>query len=434
MHLLAGLLLASLLCLLYWKLCKSWHYWQERGVPGPPPSLLSPLGNAWPTYSTSFYRNLFHDFYGQPLVGLYAFTTPVLVVNDPELARQVLVKDFNHFVDRNREPTWGTGVSDAYWTHMMAFMVGDRWRRARAALSPAFTPGKMKLLMQLIYQVSDRLGQDLEQKLLLEDGFELRETFQKFSLDTLVSCAFGVDAQSFDDEDSPFMRHATNIFKATPADTIRETLLMIPGMTKAFRILGVNSVKPEETRFFANIIKKTVEQRRKTKERRNDLVDLMLDAMEGERLSSNDDKLDETTMIANALVLLVAGYETTGSGLCWIFYELANDQEVQLEVQREVDSVFEGSDSGRPGYSDIQSMGLLDRVIEETLRLRSDEVLARVVTTDTYTLPGTSVTMNKGDMVLVNVPGIHSDPKNFPQPGTFKPDNFSKQAKAERSQ
>ena len=79
-------------------------------------------------------------------------------------------------------------------------------------------------------------------------------------------------------------------------------------------------------------------------------------------------------------------------------------------------------------------MGLLDRVIEETLRLRADEVLARVVTTDTYTVPGTSVTMNKGDMVLINVPGIHSDPRHFPHPATFNPDNFSKQAKAERSQ
>ena len=50
-----------------------------------------------------------------------------------------------------------------------------------------------------------------------------------------------------------------------------------------------------------------------------------------------------------------------------------------------------------------------------------------------YTLPGTHTKMKKGSMVFVNSPGIHSDPKYYPNPTVFNPDNFSKEAKASRS-
>lgn len=36
-----------------------------------------------------------------PFVGFYNFTTPYLLVIDPELAKQIMIKDFKHF--RNNE-------------------------------------------------------------------------------------------------------------------------------------------------------------------------------------------------------------------------------------------------------------------------------------------------------------------------------------------
>ncbi len=48
-----------------------------------------------------------------------------------------------------------------------------------------------------------------------EDGsdFDLKDHFGKFTMDTIASCAFGVDAGAFRDEGSEFVKYARMIFR-----------------------------------------------------------------------------------------------------------------------------------------------------------------------------------------------------------------------------
>ena len=75
----------------------------------------------------------------------------------------------------------------------------------------------------------------------------------------------------------------------------------------------------------------------------------------------------------------------------------------------------------------------LHQLIQKSHRLHTALTIQRVVTSPEYTLPGTKTKMKKGSMVFINSPGIHSDPKYYPNPTVFNPDNFSKEAKAGRS-
>lgn len=56
---------------------------------------------------------------GSKVSGLYMLGKPMLVVNDLNLARLILVKDFDHFVDRNdknMERMFGAGGDmDQLW-------------------------------------------------------------------------------------------------------------------------------------------------------------------------------------------------------------------------------------------------------------------------------------------------------------------------------
>ena len=287
MILLAAVLLSTpLLVLGYWWLCRKWQFWKNQGIKGPTPSL--PAGNFGAILSMKVHLldwliNLYHQFPEEKIVGIYSVHQPVMVVNDPELARQLLVKDFNHFVDRDTEENVAKlfpGETDRYWLAQMTLKTGDKWKDIRSTFSPIFTSGKMRAMMRFIDKVSESLIQEMDKNTVFEEGFELKDAMGKFSLDTLASCAFGVDGQSFEDKQSIFVKNAARIFTITTMDQLKMfSGLLIPGMAELFRLLGMNSMKPKQTLFFVDVVKQTIRERKASKVRKNDLIDLMLDAM-----------------------------------------------------------------------------------------------------------------------------------------------------------
>jgi len=70
--------------------------------------------------------------------------------------------------------------------------------------------------------------------------------------------------------------------------------------------------------------------------------------------------------------------------------------------------------------------------IAETLRKYPPVPFLTRECTKRYTIPGTSVTLEKGMPVVIPVLGIHKDPKYYPNPEKFDPDRFRVEAKSKR--
>jgi len=96
-------------------------------------------------------------------------------------------------------------------------------------------------------------------------------------MDSIASCAFGVDPESFTNKDSNFVKNAARVFTTKPIDMLMILLALIPGFQTLNNYLKLSIFPAPETSFFVNIIKQTIENRKNTKERRNDMVDLMLE-------------------------------------------------------------------------------------------------------------------------------------------------------------
>ena len=78
--------------------------------------------------------------------------TPVYFVRDPELIKQITIKEFDHFVNHNGnideeiEPMFGRSL----------FLMRDqRWKDMRSTLSPAFTGSKMRNMFSLVADCSN---------------------------------------------------------------------------------------------------------------------------------------------------------------------------------------------------------------------------------------------------------------------------------------
>ena len=82
---------------------------------------------------------------------------------------------------------------------------------------------------------------------------------------------------------------------------------------------------------------------------------------------SKSEHLDEITLIATPMIMLVAGYDTTAQTLSYCAFELVKNPDIQRRLQDEIDDVMEQNGGELPDYNQTQSMEYLDMVIHETL-------------------------------------------------------------------
>ncbi|KAJ5170962.1 uncharacterized protein N7500_003745 [Penicillium coprophilum] len=77
---------------------------------------------------------------------------------------------------------------------------------------------------------------------------------------------------------------------------------------------------------------------------------------------------DEDNIIAQIIVILGAGYESTGGTLAWVIYCVARYQEAQEELRKELAKVCDGKGSLQAS-SDFDKLPVLNGVIMEAVRL-----------------------------------------------------------------
>lgn len=394
------ILLASILAFVLYKVKQGHQYWQKLGVKVPKNSF--PIGSSpflnWEILLGQ--KNLvqvaedqYNDCYDQRYYGVYLFANYALVLKDPELIKTITIKDFNYFVDRNSKGTQRLfeGKYDIAWKKQMTNVSGEEWKDIRSTFSPIFTSGKMKGMVKFINEVNNRLADEFGVYAKSGDEAELKTLFGKFSMDTIASAAFGMNAGSFTDPNSQFVRHARTIFRNTLADSIKILIGFMPNGVKILDFFGMSIFKPEATHFFYDALVNTLNHRRKSKNRRNDLIDMMLDAMKDtddathvDHEEDDDSKLhhkankkniDDVSIVATAMVMLIAGYDTTAQTLSYCVYELAKNPEAQAKLQDEIDEAFEDNNGQVPDYNQTLGMEYLDMVFHETLVRLQKEVV-----------------------------------------------------------
>ena len=113
-------------------------------------------------------------------------------------------------------------------------------------------------------------------------------------------------------------------------------------------------------------------------------------------------EFDEIVIVATAMVLLVAGYDTTGTTLAWTCYALSKNPDVQDKLRAEIEEITDGNLDKKLSYDDLLGMNYLDQVISETLRFYNPAGMLKRTTTKDYTLPGTDITIPKDTNVWIN--------------------------------
>lgn len=142
---------------LYWYGTCEFCVLKKMNVPGPVPRSF--VGNIPDIKKYQGIHLMMLDYmriYGK-VFAISLGRKPSIVIADPEVLKQILVKDFSNF--RNHHIP---GKQPARFRRSIFAARDDYWKRIRNVLTPTFSAGKMKLMVPLIEKSCDVLLEKLE--------------------------------------------------------------------------------------------------------------------------------------------------------------------------------------------------------------------------------------------------------------------------------
>jgi hypothetical protein len=149
--------LSAIFIALYLYSIRNFKFWQKLGIPYVKPTPF--VGNL---KECAFQRvnigkhlqQIYEQHSDKPYVGIFSFDKPILLVRDLELVKNIMVKDFQNFI--NRVSSLDEKL-DPILSKILFVSKDQLWRQRRTHLAPAFNSGKVKMMFYLV----DTCGKEL---------------------------------------------------------------------------------------------------------------------------------------------------------------------------------------------------------------------------------------------------------------------------------
>ncbi|CAI5664810.1 unnamed protein product [Oreochromis niloticus] len=451
--------------LLYWYSVHPFSVLSRCGIKHPKPVPF--FGNLF-MFQQGFFKPMTYliKTHGR-VCGYYLGRRPIVIIADPDMLRQLMVKDFSSFPNR-----MAFRFATKPMTDCLLMLRNEQWKRVRSILTPSFSAAKLKEMVPFINIAIDALMKNLNGHAESAQAFDIHKCFGYFTMDVIASVAFATQVDSQNNPDDPFVHHAQMFFNFSFFRPILLFFMAFPFLAAPMAKFIPNERRDKMNNFFINSIQKIIKQReaQPPEERRRDFLQLMLDARTTKESvslehfdTSNDPEeiehrnqetqpsgsvqendpphsqepsvrrpqkkmMTEDEIVGQAFVFLLAGYETSSNTLAFTCYLLALHPERQLKVQKEVDDFYTRHES--PDYTNVQELKYLDMVICEALRLYPPGFrFAREVDHDCVV---NGQFLPKGITVEIPAGFLHYDPEHWPEPEKFIPERFTPEAKASR--
>ena len=438
---------------------------KRMGFPGPRPHII--YGNMEEIAEGGGPSAMFdkwHAMYG-PIVGYYVGGVPNLAVADEELLKKVLITDFKSF-HRHQPYVKGAVNAVAPLTNPLIFTPDiEDWRRKRVTLSPAFTTAQLRQVTPLIIPVAEELVRALKEK-ADGDEFPIAKYISRTTLGMIARTAFGVDfgyaANASRSELSDNLVFVLDTITNVRLEnlTCGTAMVLFPELTFALWpirvfidwIRGVLDWSPE-SKLLKTMLKMLHVRRKAAKNDhvnpRHDLMQMLIDARQrydptvkdsdleavvGDTTNSIEETveiqrksvlpattaLDDGAVMSSIFTVLSAGYEATKTTMQFMMYSMANNQEVQYALRKEV-AKLEKNEDGKWTYEALMfGSPLLQAVVRETLRMYppAPQFASRMATSD-FNYQGRTIPNGTG--ILPSVLPLQLSEQHWPDPCKWDP-------------
>uniref|UniRef100_A0A7N4P318 Cytochrome P450 family 4 subfamily F member 8 n=1 Tax=Sarcophilus harrisii TaxID=9305 RepID=A0A7N4P318_SARHA len=396
-----------------------------RCFPQPPLKnwLLGHLGLGNTEESVRYFQelsSLFHDvhiYWLGPFIPIIRLFHPKVISPLLMASGTVIPKDklFYNFL----EPWLGEGL---------LLSEGEKWRRHRHMLTPAFHFDILKPYVKIFNQSVDIMH--AKWRRLCAEGTNYLEMFEHISLmtlDSLQKCIFSYNSNC-QEKPSAYISAILELSSLVAKrhnnpllywDTLYNLTSQGRRFSRACHLVHdfSNAVIQERRHILAQQgTEAFLGNKRKSKT--IDFIDILLLAKDedGKALSDKD-------IQAEADTFMFAGHDTTASGISWALYNLAQHQEYQDRCRQEIKELLGDRQPEEIEWDDLVQMPFLTMCIKESLRLHSPVSMVSRYCTKDIQLPDGRI-IPKGNICLISIFGIHHNPAVWPKPEVYDPHRF----------
>jgi cytochrome P450 len=322
----------------------------------------------------------------------------IYFVYDPRAIEEILLKKADTFrkdyTSRLLSRVVGNGL---------LLSEGETWRRQRRLVQPAFHHQQLQSYAALMVGAIERAMAGWRGG----EGRDVHADMMGVTLDIVAQSLFGTDVSAA----------ASDIGRII--GELMEEFGRVLGLKARFQppawVPTPTNLRLRRTkRRLDALILGIIEARKQSQDARDDLLSLLIHARdEGGGQMTDDQVRDE------AIILFLAGHETTALALTYALYLLATHPDAQARLGDELQRVLGGRS---PGLGDLDKLAFTEAVILESMRLYPPAWgIARESTAPVeiagYAFP-------KGATFVMSTWAVHRDPRIFDDPTAFKPDRW----------
>jgi cytochrome P450 len=328
--------------------------------------------------------------YGDIVTFSSLFDPSFVMVFDPELVKQV----FRGSPERLRAGEANAVLGPVVGERSVLLLDGAEHMRQRKLLLPPFHGQRMRAYEEVMRDAADRAIESWP----TEKEFALLPWMQSLTLEVIAHAVFGV-------AEGPKQDELTRRIRAMLDPVGNRLGVLLLALTSGRSGAGQTERFDRQRRQVDELIFREIAERREEPDlaQREDVFSMLLLARdEGGNAMTDQELRDEL------VTLLVAGHETTATGLSWAFELLLRNPRV---LARAREAVAGGDDE------------YIEAVVKEALRIRPVIMgVGRVVRGEPFELGGH--VLPPGTEINPSIAAIHRRADRYPQAREFRPERF----------
>ncbi|MEL6381585.1 MAG: cytochrome P450 [Cyanobacteria bacterium J06626_18] len=334
---------------------------------------------------------------------------PLVYVGDPEIVREIFQLDATQA---------STGQGNGILRHMVGehsilLMDGEPHQRQRKLLMPPFHGDRLRTYAQLIADITRQVSAAWQPGQVIV----ARPPMQDLTLGVILQAVFGL-------QEGPRLAQLQTLM-STMLDAfaypLSSSLLFFPVLQKDWgnwspwgRFLRVRETIRQLLYAEIRDRRDELSQPGANLGERTDILTLLLQARD-----ENGEAMSDAELHDELVTLLLAGHETTASGLVWMLYWIHYLPEVQQKLRSELAEL-----GPNPDPMAIAQLSYLNAVCQESLRIYPITPTSFVrVLHEPMTLTGYAFEAGTALMPATYI--IHQRSDVYPEPKQFRPERFA---------